>query len=252
MDGCWQLYEHGITVRWKKICSAYYGVSQAGAEWLSHFGIKAQGVIPNGINPAEFDSVEPNWRSGVGIPDDAILVTFAGRVLKTKGILDLLTACAQLDNPRLHLLIAGDGEMELLEPWRSDPRVHILGKVVHSELLTILKDTQIFCLPTAYPEGLPTVILEAGALGVPVVATDRGGIAEVVKDGETGLIVPAEDPTSLSRALQSLIDFAELRWRYGRALRDLIYAHYTWENSGALVREKILSHTIKQNHPKEI
>lgn len=79
-----------------------------------------------------------------------------------KGIVTLLTAAERIEEERLHIIIAGDGDETLFKPRKQKPRIHFLGKVPHRVLLEILKDSQLFCLPpTTYPEGLPTVILEA-------------------------------------------------------------------------------------------
>ena len=252
MNLLWPWYEHGMTAMFKQLCQDYYGVSQAAVDWLKHFNIQGKGLLPNGIDPSVFTGIDSGWRVSHQIPADAVVVVFAGRILKSKGPADLLKACDKLNNPLVHVVIAGDGDMELLAPWQSAERVHILGGVPHAEMLRIFKDAQIFCLPTAYPEGLPTVILEAGALRLPVIASAAGGIVEVIHDGKTGVIVPAGNPTELAKALARLIQDQALREELGRNLMELILAEYTWESTAQKAARIIHSHDIDQIHSTQI
>ena len=79
------------------------------------------------------------------------------------------------------------------------------------------------------PDSLPTVILEAGLAGVPVVASPAGGIPEVVEDGVSGRIVPAGDVEALTAAIRDLRTDAGRRAALGAALRDRVRAGYTWD-----------------------
>lgn len=248
----WPCYEHGMTAILKQLCQDYYGVSQAAVDWLKHFKITGKGLLHNGIAPSDFTGIDSGWRVSHQIPADAIIVVFAGRILRSKGPVDLLKACDKLNDPSLHVVIAGDGDMHLLNPWRDKERVHILGGIPHAEMLRVFKDAQIFCLPTAYPEGLPTVILEAGALHLPVIASPAGGIIEVIHDGETGLIVPAGNPVELSKALARLIHDQALREELGRNLMDLVLSEFTWGSIAQKAARIIQSHDIEQVHPAEI
>ena len=228
MNRIWKLYEHGITVGLKRYCKNYYGVSQASLDWLHHFGITGKGIIHNGVNPADFQALQPLFREKFCIPSQAVLIVFAGRILKEKGILDLLQAFDRIDSDNVHLFIAGTGEMELLDSWRANPRIHILGQISHSELLSLFAESQIFCLPTTYPEGLPTVILEAGFSGIPVVTVDSGGIRDVIFDDITGLFVKSGSPEQLRKKLEHLIRNSSERQRLGSNLQNLIQKEFIW------------------------
>ncbi len=228
MNQLWQLYEHGITCRLNRYCRNYYGVSQASLDWLQHFGITGKGVIHNGVNPVDFQTLQPLFREKFNIPPQDDVIVFAGRILKEKGILDLLQAFNQLDSDNVHLFIAGTGDMDLLSSWRTNPRIHILGKISHSELLSLFADTQIFCLPTMYPEGLPTVILEAGYCGIPVITVDSGGIRDVIFDDITGVFVKPGSPEELIKKMKYLISNSSERQRLGSNLQNLIQKEFIW------------------------
>ena len=228
MNRLWKLYEHGITFGLKRYCKNYYGVSQASLDWLQHFGISGKGVIHNGVNPVDFQELQPFFREKYNIPSQAILIVFAGRIQKEKGILDLLQAFYQIDSDNVHLFIAGAGDMELMDSWRVNSHIHILGQISHSELLSLFAESQIFCLPTTYPEGLPTVILEAGFSGIPVITVDSGGIRDVIFDDITGLFVESGSPEQLRIKLELLIRNSSERQRLGSNLQNLIQKEFIW------------------------
>ncbi|HPL57401.1 MAG TPA: glycosyltransferase family 4 protein [Flexilinea sp.] len=237
----WEYYERHQANILKRYCSDFYAVSQASLDWLNHFGIQGKGIIHNSIDPREFEGIPAGWRKSVGIPSEAILLTFAGRIIQKKGIVTLLTAAERIEEERLHIIIAGDGDETLLSPWKQNSRIHFLGKVPHRVLLEILKDSQLFCLPTTYPEGLPTVILEAGYFGVPVIATDMGGINEVISDNKTGKIIPADDPESLRSAILELIRNEKERNLFGSELQKKVSAEFTWQKTALEVKKIIES-----------
>lgn len=237
----WEYYEGYQTKAMKRYCSNFYAVSQASLDWLNHFGIHGKGIIHNSIDPQEFAGVPSGWRESNGIPEEAILLTFAGRIIKKKGVVTLLTAADQIEEERLHIIIAGDGDETLLNPWKQNPHFHFLGKVPHLLLLEILKDSQLFCLPTSYPEGLPTVILEAGYFGVPVIATDIGGINEVISDNVTGKIIPPDNPELLRSAILELIQNEEERNRLGSELQKKVLSEFTWQKTAVQVKKIIES-----------
>ena len=97
-----------------------------------------------------------------------------------------------------------------LEDYRGD--VCYLGE--RNDVPAFLGITDVFVLPS-YREGIPRVLLEAGAMGVPVIATETAGCREVVRHGETGLLVPAREVDRLARAMGDLIDSKALRLRLG-------------------------------------
>jgi glycosyltransferase involved in cell wall biosynthesis len=102
-------------------------------------------------------------------------------------------------------------------------RIHLLGE--RSDVPDVLASTDVFVL-SSRSEGFPVSILEAMAAGLPVVATDVGGVAESVVDGETGLLVPPGDPGALAAALECLLTDSGLRRRLGTAGRERARRHF--------------------------
>jgi glycosyltransferase involved in cell wall biosynthesis len=107
-------------------------------------------------------------------------------------------------------------------------RVRFLGVMAHAEIAPLLGDLDIFAMPSRR-EAWGVAAAEASAVGLPVVASRVGGIPEIVVDGETGLLVPAEDPDALAAALDKLLADPELCAQMGRAGRARIEAEYRWD-----------------------
>ena len=171
--------------------------------------------------------VVPNATGGVALASDGEPaaearghVLFVGRLRLRKGVEVLLAALARLreGHPEARLLIAGDGEhRRALERTAArlevEDAVTFLGRCDAARVRALLAGAGALAVPSIY-EGMPLVVLEAMEAGVPVVASRVSGIPEVVVDGETGWLVPPEDPAALAAALgEALSDPAEARRR---------------------------------------
>ena len=135
-------------------------------------------------------------------PDDGYLL-YVGGLGPHKGIQDLLDAYEQLDAPP-PLVVLGvpmDGS-----PTRWPPGTVLREHVAHAEVMAAFKHCAMGVVPSRWEEPFGFVALEAGAVGRPVVATAVGGLAHVVVDGVTGMLVAPRDPSALARAIQSLLD----------------------------------------------
>ena len=147
-----------------------------------------------------------------------------------KGHRDLVEAMKLLDDPPA-LDCFGDGsERETLERLIADADLTdvmtLHGLVPHASRRYL--DAQ-FAVLASHEEGMPGAVLEAMAAGLPVVATAVGGVTEVVRDGETGLLVPPHDPLQLSRAIQRLASDPDLRAELGRNARREAGERFSWD-----------------------
>jgi glycosyltransferase involved in cell wall biosynthesis len=165
-------------------------------------------VIPNGIRlePYAFNAkARAALRSEWGITEDEFVWLAVGRLEEQKDFKTLLQAFGKLFNGRL--LVAGEGPM--LGELKTDAnnlglkeRVRFLG--LRKDIPHVLSAVDAFVLSSAW-EGLPNVVMEALAASKPVVATDVGGVRELVEENKSGFIVPAKSPDALSSAMQKLM-----------------------------------------------
>lgn len=174
-------------------------------------------------------STGPDVRRELGIPPDARVLGFVGRVVRDKGFPELWQAwqrvCAEFHTARL--LIVGEYEDEDPIPARirhsviEDPRVHFVPVVPRTRMPEMYSAMDALALPT-FREGLPTVLLEAAAMRIPVVATRVTGCVDAVRHGENGTLVPPGDAEALASAIKELFADDALRRRFGWAGREWI------------------------------
>ncbi len=167
------------------------------------------------------------FRLESNIPPQAAVVTFVGRLVRDKGVIELSQAWRMIDEsfPAAHLVIAGVFEPQdpvpaAVKQWlSSNPRVHLCGFVRDTPVL--YKASDILVLPS-YREGLPTVVLEASAMALPVVATRVPGCVDSVENGVTGALVDARDAASLADAIAAYLRSPALRLAHGQAGRERV------------------------------
>ena len=191
-------------------------------------------VIPNGIPPPEPSGVSRSeLLAELGLPLQARLIGAVGRLWPQKRIKDLIWAADLLKVIRddVYLMIAGDGpHRQRLEQFqrqvRIEDKVRFLGH--RSDVPRLMPHFDVLWLASEY-EGLPNVVMEAMAAGVPVVATDISGNRDLVVPGETGYLVPVGDRAAFARQANKLLDDAALSRRFGEAGRRRILTEFTVE-----------------------
>jgi starch synthase len=195
-------------------------------------------VVHNGIDTEEY---QPDTGTDVlakhGIEPERPSVLFVGRITRQKGLPHLLRAAVSLDPAVQLVLCAGAPDTDeilaevsmLVDELRRtrDGVVWIEEMVPKPEVVQLLTHATVFACPSVY-EPMGIVNLEAMACETPVVATATGGIPEVVADGETGLLVPPDDPTSLASALNELARDPDRAAAMGRTGRDRAIAEFDW------------------------
>lgn len=212
----------------------YLAVSRDLRDWLTEkVGIDPERVVylPNGIDVADF-AISPSRkdarpRLGSFAPPGTIVIGTVGRLDPVKDQAGLLAAFKLLRDSlpelgeRLRLAIVGEGpERPTLEARITElglrERACLFGN--RADVAAILAELDIFAL-SSIAEGMPGVVLEAMAAGLPVVATDVGGVSEVVSRDTTGLLVPAGNPAAMSQALSDYVLDESLRVQHGSAGR---------------------------------
>jgi glycosyltransferase involved in cell wall biosynthesis len=172
-------------------------------------------------------------RHALGLPANVSVVGTVSTIRSWKGHLDLLAAIASLRADRdIRGLLVGDGPY--VEVVRSRVRELRLESAIvmpgqREDVADMLSAMDVFAFPSTANEGVPQAVLQAMALQRPIVAARVGGIPEVVRDGETGLLVSARDPSALARAIGRALDDAAAVRRWVKTAADLVKAEYTVE-----------------------
>jgi glycosyltransferase involved in cell wall biosynthesis len=175
-------------------------------------------VVRHGVDLAALDAVRDRRsavRVALGLAPDAVVVCTVANLRHQKDHPTLLTAAAQVlaRSPRVRFLVVGQGPLEaevdaLHDRLGLGDRVRLLGQ--RDDVPDLLAAADVFALSSRF-EGLPVALMEALALGLPVVATDVGGIPEAVTDGVEGILVPPGQPDRLAAALLELVGDAARR-----------------------------------------
>jgi glycosyltransferase involved in cell wall biosynthesis len=218
--------------------------------WKLHHAVQAFAVstyaaerLRRHLPPADRDRVQVAY---VGIPmqlfraepappaDDGLRLVCVARFQEKKG-LDTLLAAAALVRDRgvpFRLRLFGDGPLRAALERQAEAldlgaHVHLGGAIPQEQVAAELRAAHAFVMPcrqdrTGDMDGIPTVFMEAMATGRPVISTAISGIPELVRDGETGLVVPPDDPAALAAAIVRLADDEALRVRLGRQARSLV------------------------------
>jgi len=189
--------------------------------------------IHNGVDLALFSPRDPNpaLRRSLDLPENGSVVVSVGRFVPFKGFDHLLEAAriVKQSQPGVHWVLVGDGELRatLQERCRSlglEPHVHFTGW--RHDVPDILALGDLFVLPSLW-EHFGRVVIEAMAMAKPVVATDAGGIPEIVRHGETGLLVPPARPQALAESVLALLSAPERAAGMGLAGRRLAETEFS-------------------------
>ena len=218
-------------------------VSEFNLAYLRHtYGAAATRVrrIYNGLDIGRFEFRPPRERPP--------LILSVGRLIEKKGFADLIDACALLlaEGRIFRCLIVGGGPLagELAAQIRQlglESRVQLLGPQPQQEVLRLMHEAAVFAAPCVIGadgdrDGLPTVLLEAMALGCPCVSTDVTGIPEILVDDVTGLLIAQHDPTDVATAVGRLLDDPALRERLAHRARALIEEEFAIQRNTARMR----------------
>lgn len=235
-DKIGEIYEHVLTKIETHFCHQFYGVSQESVKWLKHFGIHAKGVMYNSVDfdgiRSIYQSTKTDYREQYHIPPQAVVITYTGRLVREKGSLTLMKTVKELKSsyPELYLFVAGDGEIQAEVEAEQNEYIHALGKIDFEHIVALLKITDIFCLPSEYPEGFPTSTLEAMACKCYPVITPRGGARELIPSEEYGCVMENGSAKVLKHTLEKVLDRKEERICAAENGYHRIGEYFTWDN----------------------
>jgi glycosyltransferase involved in cell wall biosynthesis len=208
-------------------------------------------VIHSGIELdkfQEYTSAEKRkLKKEIGLPGDSFVLGTAGRLVPVKGPEFLIKASQTIlsEHPRTYFVFAGDGPLkEDLEKKATEAGVkkNIFFPGWRDDIVRILAAFDVFCLPSLN-EGMGRVLVEAMAHGIPIVASDVGGIPDLVIHGKNGFLVPPKNPEELAKHIQILIQNEDERRKMGEAGKKMAqrFSHYTMVIKIAELYEELLT-----------
>lgn len=225
--------EHFVTRKLKKKCSDYYAVSKAAGEWSGHFGIESKGTLYNAV---DIDSIAEatsknvcDYRKEYNVPQDATVITFTGRLLKIKGVYELLDAFKDINRDDLYLFYAGDGPEKDGLKVKSNDRVVFLGQIDFEHVVSLLKASDIYCLPSV-SEGMSTSVLEAIATHTFVITTYNGGARELITSEEYGIITKGNTVNETKAAIEKAMETSYRNKACNNAYQRLVDG-FTWQKT---------------------
>jgi glycosyltransferase involved in cell wall biosynthesis len=221
------------------------------SEWAKRGVVDGYGVAPELVTVIPPGVTPSLWYRPVADVDEeqrSVRILFVGGDLQRKGGDVLLQAFAALRQQVHGATRAPDVELHLVTGTAVEP---LAGVHVHHglrpnspELIALYHEADIFCLPTR-GDCLPMVLSEAGAAGLPSVTTAVAAIPEVVRDGETGLIVPVDDRAALTSALRLLVDDPGRRRRFGAAAQRLVTAEFDADRNARRLVDVLLATAVR-------
>jgi glycosyltransferase involved in cell wall biosynthesis len=235
-----------------KLADKIITVSEASRDYVLRLGANPNkiSVLHNGVDVARFKPMKTNRESvrrKLGIPQDAKVFLTVRRLVYKNGV-DTLIECAHLairQNPKIVFLAVGKGpDMNSVQAKINELGIHnnfkLTGFVLDEDLPSYYNAADFFVLPSKSGEGLPLVALEAMGCALPVIATDVGGIGEIL-NLEFGKLVPPNQADLMAKAV---LEFAEADWDSARLeLRALVEEKFSWDknvNSLAEIYEELI------------
>ena len=199
-------------------------------------GAREIAVVHNGANSRSFKKMgRHEARRRLRLDYTGKLVCFVGYLRCEKGLEYLLEAFARLVQPDTQLCLVGDGPLNqsltaLAQRLGIVDHCRFLGQRPHDEIPLWISAADCIVLPSL-SEGFPTILAEAMLCGVPIIATPVGGIPEVIRDGETGLLVPCRTPAALSQALRTLLSNPQFASEMAAHAQELAKTSLTWASN---------------------
>lgn len=219
-------YDHSIGNWILKSATKIVCVSQGSKKFVESLTKRKDiEVIFNGISLTNL----PPYK----IKNELKKIVYAGRLIYGKGVQDLIRAFSELKGENVNLTLIGEGQyrkklIELTNRLGIAKKVNFVGRKDRLEVLRLLSKSDLFVNPS-YSEGLPTTVLEAGAIGLPVIATNVGGTKELILNNNTGILVQQKNPEEIRKALEFVINNPTKRATYAKNLNKLIRSKFDWE-----------------------
>ena len=196
---------------------------------------KVEEIYPRKIEILPYGTTFFNSSAVEGRPKGEVYrILFVGRHIERKGLEYLIKAAAMLDSDKFQIRIAGVGDLTEKLKEQAPEQVLFLGKLPKEELAKEYQNANCFVLPAIVDskgdtEGLGVVLIEATEYGLPVIASDVGGIPDIVIDRKTGLLVPEKNPEALAAAIKELSENEALQKSLVLGAKEHIKRNFSWD-----------------------
>ena len=224
------VYDHTIGRYIIKNCKKLASISKAAGEFSRHLYDRNYVLVRNSIDTTNFkksDSREiKKLKKDLGIKDQKVIV-YVGRLIYAKGVQDLLLATKNIKD--LKVVIVGDGNY-LRNLANISKNAIFVGRKSQKEIAGYLSIADLFVNPS-YAEGLPTSVLEAGAIGVPVIATDVGGTNEIIDDGKNGFLIKPHKIDELKSAIDLILYDNKRAEIFGKTILKKVKTEFDWSTA---------------------
>lgn len=227
------IYDHFIGFIIIKLAHASVGISKPSCDFLRHLGANNPILILDGIDIEVFRRINTNIKNELGLINNFIIV-FVGRLVYAKGAQDIISIFPRIKAKQSNakILIIGDGpyKAKLKDMICSEHKDDIifLGTKTQNEIVGFLNVADIF-VNLSYSEGFGITVLEAGAVGVPIIATRVGGVPELINNYETGISIKPGDYEKLYRTIVELFDDEDLRKKLSDGIMTEVKNNYSWD-----------------------
>jgi glycosyltransferase involved in cell wall biosynthesis len=217
------------------ISASQYNARQVEERYGRSVRVIYNGVDTNLFRPRDRD---PQIRNSWGVPAGAPLIMSCGRLVGWKGLHIVIEAIGPLLD--VHFVIVGEGpERARLERMvmalQLQERVHFRGIIAHDQLPEALSQSDIFVQPSLGEEAFGISVVEAMAVGIPVLASCNGGLKEIVVPERTGLLLPPGEVKAWREAIDEMIRRPDVRHSMGREARGRVESEFTWSNNARIL-----------------
>lgn len=224
-------------------------VSNRSLQWIKSLGFSPHSVIPNSIDADAYCSSasKRDWNSELNISPDAFVVAYAGRLIEKKGVMKAIEAIDGIHGKNIHLIIAGSGPLNTAVSNAQNERIHFVGRLNESDMSSLLRYASCFLMPSEYPEGMPTVLLEAAAQKCAIVVSNCAGASDIIPESNFGTVLKDCAIGSIQKAVLVYFENPDLLFEHSHNVHDLVCSRFTWSQTAFNLCTNVLD-TLSANN----
>lgn len=225
-------------------------VSNRSLQWIKSLGFSPHSVIPNSIDAVAYcaSASERDWDSELNISPDAFVVAYAGRLIEEKGVMKAIEAIDGIHGKNIHLIIAGSGPLNTAVSNAQNERIHFVGRLNESDMSSLLRYASCFLMPSEYPEGMPTVLLEAAAQKCAIVVSNCAGSSDIIPESNFGTVLQDCAIDSIQKSVLAYFENPNLLFEHSHNVHDLVCSRFTWSQTALNLCTNVLDTPSANNN----